>query len=380
MVTTLKRLPLHEFHLKAGAHLGAFGEWEVPLYFSSILDEHEAVRTQAGVFDISHMGEFFVRGREAKKFLDGLLPREMDRLKDGKALYAPLLNEEGGMVDDLIVYQVNPEDFLLIVNAANIEKDFEWIQRHLPKNVEFENASEEKALFALQGPRGREIAEAVFRCDLRSLGYYHFLILKTPWGELLVSRTGYTGEDGFEIMVEAARAEPVWNALFVLGKSKGLKPIGFGARDTLRLEAGMFLYGQDMDDSTSAVEAGLEWAVDFDKASFVGRERNVREKKRGAARRLVGFEMIERGIPRHGFAIEKQGRALGPVTSGSYAPTLKKNLGLGYVPKEESKVGTEIEIVIRNQPLKARVTALPFYKRKEVIARRPEGPTKQPKS
>ena len=363
MVVTLKRLPLHELHVQAGAHVGSFGEWEVPLYFTSILDEHEAVRKQAGLFDISHMGEFFIRGREAKRFLDELLPRKMERLKDGKALYAPMLNETGGIVDDLIVYQMNPENFLLIVNAANIEKDFEWIRRHVPKAVELENASDEKFLFALQGPRSVEIAERVFGCDFGGVGYYHSLVLKTKNGELFISRTGYTGEDGFEIMGDVEEAAGLWKRVLDAGKPTGLKPVGFGARDTLRLEAGMLLYGQDMDDSTSAVEAGLVWAVDFDKANFIGRERNFREKEKGSTRRLVGFEMVERGIPRHGFSIQKQGRALGQVTSGSFGPTIKKNMGLGYVPAEEARLGNEIEIAIRNQNVKARIVPTPFYRK-----------------
>jgi len=363
MTATLKRLPLHELHAQAGAHFGHFGEWEVPLYFSSILEEHDAVRNRVGLFDISHMGEFLLGGREAKKFLDRLLPRRMNRLADGKALYAPLLNENGGIVDDLIVYQLRADQFLLIVNAANIDKDFTWIHEHLPPAVELENVSEAQCLFSLQGPQAASVAEAVFRCDFSGLRYYQCLVLKTNWGEVLVSRTGYTGEDGFEVMAEMSQAESLWRALSDAGKNWNLKPIGFGARDTLRLEAGMLLYGQDMNDSTSALEAGLEWAVDWEKDRFIGRDRNVREKKELAPRRLVGFEMIERGVPRHGCPIERAGRSLGEVTSGSFAPTLKKNIGLGYVARSESRLGGEIEIVIRNQKIKARITPLPFYQR-----------------
>ena len=363
METALKRLPLHSLHAQRNAHFGAFGEWEVPLYFSSILDEHEAVRTRAGLFDISHMGEFHLSGKSAQAFLDHLLPRRAERLKDGKALYAPLLNDQGGIVDDLIVYQLAPEKFLFIVNAANIEKDFRWIEHHLPKGLQFENASERLFLFALQGPRSVEIAETLFRCDFKSLGYYHFLYGKTAWGEVLISRTGYTGEDGIEIMGEISQAGSLWEALIHAGKPRKLQPIGFGARDTLRLEAGMLLYGHDMDDSTSAVEAGLEWALDLDKKDFIGRERNLREKQEGISRKLAGFEMIERGIPRHEFAIEKAGRLLGEVTSGTFAPTLKKNIGLGYVSAAEAKAGNEFDIVIRDKRVRARVVPLPFYKR-----------------
>ena len=363
MAATLKRLPLHSLHLEAKGHFGHFGEWEVPLYFSSILEEHEAVRTRAGLFDISHMGEFYLNGRDAKGFLDYLLPRKMSRLENGRALYSPLLNETGGIVDDLIVYQIHPDRFLLIVNASNIEKDFNWIQRHLPATVDLENASEKKSLFTLQGPRSSPTLETLFGCDFHSLGYYRFLTLKTRWGELFVSRTGYTGEDGFEIMADVSEAVSLWKAMMEAGEIRGLIPIGFGARDTLRLEAGMLLHGQDMDETTSAVEAGLEWAVDFDKDHFVGRGRNVDEKKAGPLRKLVGFEMIDRGIPRHGFEIEQEGGPLGHVTSGSFSPTLKKNIGLGYVRAEKFHVGNELDIVIRGQRLRARIAPLPFYKR-----------------
>jgi len=363
MTATLKQLPIHSLHVEAGGHFGHFGDWEVPLYFSSILEEHEAVRKRAGLFDISHMGEFYVSGRDAKGFLDYLLPRKMSRLEDGKALYSPLLNAGGGMVDDVILYQFDPENFLLIVNASNIQKDFDWIRRDLPATVELKNVSDQKSLFALQGPVSQFIIESLFHCDFRSLGYYRFLKLNSERGELFISRTGYTGEDGFEIMAEVSGASSLWSALMKAGNPRGMRPAGFGARDTLRLEASMPLYGQDLDDSTSIIEAGLEWAVDLDKDNFIGRERNVREKKEGPRRKLVGFEMIERGIPRHGFGIERNGHPVGQVTSGSFSPTLKKNIGLGYVSTEESKIGNEFEVIIRNQKVKAQVVPLPFYRR-----------------
>lgn len=364
METGLKRLPLHFLHAERGAHFGAFGEWEVPLYFTSIFEEHEAVRTRAGLFDISHMGEFYLSGKDAKTFLDRLLPRKAERLRDGKAFYTSLLNDQGGMIDDVIVYQIHPERFLFVVNAANIEKDFRWIKHLLPQGLQFENASDRLSLFALQGPQSMEIAAALFHCDFKTLGYYHFLYSKTPWGEVLISRTGYTGEDGIEIMGEIGQAASLWEALLDAGRSHELQPIGFGARDTLRLEAGMLLYGQDMDDSTSPLEAGLEWTVDFEKEDFVGRERLVHEKKEGVKRRLVGFELLERGIPRRGFAIEKAGCLLGEVTSGTFAPSLQKNIGLGYVSTRIAETGNEFDIVIRGKCLKARVCELPFYRRR----------------
>lgn len=365
MTATLKQLPIHSLHVEAGGHFGHFGDWEVPLYFSSILEEHEAVRKRAGLFDISHMGELYLSGRDAKGFLDYLLPRKMSRLEDGKALYSPLLNAGGGMVDDVILYQFDPENFLLIVNASNIQKDFDWIHRDLPATVELKNASDQKSLFALQGPESKFIIESLFHCDFRSLGYYRFLKLNSEWGELFISRTGYTGEDGFEIMAEVSGASSLWIALMKAGNPWGIRPVGFGARDTLRLEASMPLYGQDMDDSTSIIEAGLEWAIDWDKDNFIGRERNFREKKEGPRRKLAGFEMLDRGIPRQGYAILKSGKPIGEVTSGSFAPALKKNIGLGYVPFGQSEVGNEIEILVRDKSLKAKVIKMPFYKRKK---------------
>ena len=365
MATTLKRLAAHELHIEAKAHLGAFGEWEVPLYFSSILEEHEAVRTRAGLFDISHMGEFFISGRNAACFLDTLLPRRIARLADGRALYAPMLNAEGGIVDDLIVYQKSPERFLLIVNASNIDKDFKWIESFPPSGVELEDASERKCLFALQGPRSAAIARSLFGCDFVSLGYYRFLSLKTKWGDVVVSRTGYTGEDGFELMAEMSEAVPLWKSIREAGRPAGLLPIGFGARDTLRLEAGMLLYGQDMDDSTTAIEAGLDWALDLEKPEFVGKARNAEEKRIGPSRRLVGFEMKGRGIPRHGYDVRKNGRGVGRVTSGSFGPTLKKNIGLAYVPYSETQSGGTIEIGVRGEGVPAKIVDLPFYRRKQ---------------
>lgn len=364
MNTLAKKLFIHDLHVEAKGHLGLFGEWEVPLYFTSILEEHEAVRTKAGLFDISHMGEFFVTGRQARGFLDYVLPRKMERLKEGKALYSPMLNEKGGIVDDLIVYQIHPEKFLLIVNAGNVEKDFNWLRTELPAGIELENRTDELFLFALQGPRALGIAKRLFNCDFEPLGYYHFLSRKTAWGELLISRTGYTGEDGLEIMGEAERAADIWQALFEAGKPDGLKPAGFGARDTLRLEAAMLLYGQDLDDTTSPLEAGIGWAVDLDKENFTGKERLEREKKEGVSRKLAGFEMTERGIPRHGFEIRKGEKVLGSVASGSPAPTLKKNIGLAYVPAAEAAAGNELEIMIRERPVKAKIVKTPFYKRK----------------
>lgn len=352
-----RELPLHKKHVQLGAKFGVFGSWEVPLYYSSILEEHEAVRIRAGLFDISHMGEFFLEGAHAGAFLEELFPRDVVGLKEGRAIYGPLLNEKGGIVDDVIIYKLNPESFLLIVNATNIEKDQAWIRSRLPSGVEFHNASEQKGLLALQGPASAGLVGRLFGEDFSGLKYYQF----RKWGSGIIARTGYTGEIGFEIMVDRDDLYEVWGTIFAGGKRDGLAVVGFGARDTLRLEAGMLLYGHDMTSETTPLEAGIDWAVDFNKERFMGREALLRQKAEGLRRRLVGFEVIERGIPRCDCEIRKSGRAIGKVTSGSFSPTLGKNIGLGYVEIAEAEVGNEVEIVIRERPFKASIVKLPFY-------------------
>lgn len=358
----IRRLPLHEKHAVKGARFGAFGDWEVPLYYTSILEEHHAVRRQAGLFDISHMGEFFVLGAKAENFLQELLPRNLEAVRDGQAKYMPLLNERGGMVDDIVLYRISKDRFLIIVNAANIEKDFSWIRPRVSAGVLFENQSEEKGLLALQGPESSRILERAFGGHFNRLRYYEFAL----WKSGMISRTGYTGEDGFEIMVDKKDLEEVWDKLFAASKGDSvLVPVGFGARDTLRLEAAMPLYGHDMKDDVSPLELGMGWAVDLNKASFCGRDALLKESRQGSRRKLVGFEMVDRGIPRQDCAIRKGSRELGKVTSGTFAPTLQKNIGLGYVPAEEATVGNEIQIIVRDKPLKAKIVKLPFYKRRK---------------
>ncbi len=356
----IRRLPLHEKHAAKGARFGAFGEWEVPLYYTSILEEHQAVRRKAGLFDISHMGEFFVSGRQAEDFLQALLPRDISSIRDGQAKYMPLLNERGGMVDDIVVYRLSRERFLIIVNASNIEKDFSWIKPRVPSGVVFENQSEVKGLLALQGPASSQILKGAFGSDFDRLHYYEF----AEWKSGIISRTGYTGEDGFEIMADKKELQEIWERLFAAGAAS-LLPAGFGARDTLRLEAAMPLYGHDMNDDISPLELGIGWAIDLEKPSFCGRDVLVKESQQGSRRKLVGFEMIDRGIPRQDCLIQKGGREIGKVTSGTFAPTLQKNIGLGYVPAEASSIGNEIEIIVRDKPLKAKIVKRPFYKRRK---------------
>ncbi len=357
----IRRLPLHEEHVARGAKLGAFGDWEVPLYYSSILEEHEAVRTRAGLFDISHMGKFYVEGAQAAAALDAFLPRNISAMDDGKALYMPLLNEQGGFVDDIIVYRISRDRFIIIVNASNTAKCAAWFQARLPQDVRFEDATPKKGLIALQGPASSRILSKALGRDFPELGYYRF----KEWQGGMIARTGYTGEDGYEIMIDREKLADFWNLLFRAGQEDHLVPVGFGARDTLRLEAAMPLYGHDMDDEVSPLELGVDWALDFKKQNFTARALLLAQKEKGAPRKWIGFEMLDRGIPRQGFDIVKDGKTVGKVTSGSFAPTLKKNIGMGYVPAALAKAGEEIGIVVRDKTLNARIIPMPFYKRKK---------------
>ena len=355
----LNRLPLHEQHAARGARFGAFGDWEVPLYYTSILEEHQQVRTKAGLFDISHMGEFLITGKDAEIWLNSILPRDIKKLSLGHAWYAPLLNDYGGFVDDIIVYKVSAERFWMIVNAGNVSKDFNWLQSHLKGQVNFENLSESKGLLAIQGPLAKRVVIKIFpSLALENLPTYSFV--EIPGG--LIARTGYTGEDGFEIMVEKSQLNEIWKKCF---EDPDLLPIGFGARDTLRLEAGMLLYGHDMNDDTNPLEAGIEWTLDFTKPSFMSRENLLTIQKRGVSRKLVGFEMLDRGIPRQGFLISQSGKVIGEVTSGSFSPTFQKNIGMGYVSRAYANPEEEIDIIIREKSVKAKILKLPFYRRKK---------------
>jgi aminomethyltransferase len=356
-----RRLPLHEQHAKFSAKFGHFGEWEVPLYYTTILEEHEAVRTRAGLFDISHMGKFYFEGPGVVTYLDQILPRSIAVMKHGQALYMPLLNEKGGFVDDIIVYRIADTRFFVVVNAGNVSKDHAWMKSRKPADVAFDDLSAKRGLIALQGPAAPKILDKAFPGNgFADLKYYGF----KEWQDGMVARTGYTGEDGYEIMADMKKLTEIWTKLLEAGKQDGIVPIGFGARDTLRLEAGMLLYGHDMNDDVSPLEAGVSWALDFNKSAFTGREPLAAQQKTGVTKKMVGFEMLDRGIPRQDYEILKNGKPVGKVTSGSFSPTLKKNIGLGYVPVELALPDTEIEIQIRDKALKAKVVKLPFYKRK----------------
>ena len=346
-----------------------FGGFDMPVQYDSIIAEHHAVRERAGLFDVSHMGEVFACGPGAFEFVQHLVTNDVGKLYDGRAIYTVMCNEDGGAVDDLVIYRQSEEEYLLVVNAANIEKDFAWMQEHNEAGAELENASSEVALMALQGPRAFNILGELTDAPIDDLSFYHFL--EVPDGAFfgsertLLSYTGYTGEKGLEIYCDADRAPDVWDALLDAGEAHGLLPAGLGARDTLRLEAGFCLYGQDLDEDTNPIEAGLGWVVKTEASDFVGRDALKRVEEEGPSRKLVGFVVTERGIPRHGYALlDAGGNEIGTVTSGSQSPVLEQGIGLGYVPNEArfTDEGSLLQVQSRRRAQTAEVRKPPFHK------------------
>lgn len=360
---TLKRTPLHAVHRAAGARMVPFGGWEMPVQYSSILEEHRAVRTRAGLFDVSHMGEVELLGPGALALVQRLVTNDVERLAPDQALYSPMCTPEGGIIDDLLVYRMG-DRLMLVVNAANTAEDLAWIGEHAGSDVQVVDRTAEIALLALQGPRAQEILQRLTSVTLSALRYYWFRQdIEVGGRRALVSRTGYTGEDGFEIYVDARDAVHLWNALFDAGHPSGLLPAGLGARDTLRLEAGYLLHGNDMDKATTPLEAGLGWTVKFGKGEFIGDDVLAAQKEAGIGRRLIGFTLAERAIARHGFPIRRDGANIGRVTSGSFGPTVEKSIGLGYVPPRAAAPGEPIAVEIRGRAALGVVTKLPFYTR-----------------
>ncbi len=360
----LKKLPLHSEHERLKARFGPFGEWFVPLYYTSVIEEHETVRNGVGVFDISHMGEFFVRGKDAASLINHWITNDVSKLTPGRALYSPVCRENGGIVDDVVVMEIDPEEYLIVVNAANIEKDFNWFETHLAGDAVIEDKSDETALFAIQGPKSRTLVSALFNVDLKAISYYHFVKFDSAFGPILLSETGYTGEEGYEVFCGLDQALAFWKRLMAVGGPLGLKPVGFGARDTLRLESRFLLYGHDMTDETTPLEAGLDWTIAWNKKDFMGKKALEDQRRQGMIRKLVGFQIEGRGIAREGCAVTVEGRSIGGVTSGTYSPTIKKSIGLAYVAPQYSEPGQGIEIEIRNQFHRAQIVKTTFYKRK----------------
>lgn len=359
----MKNTALTDVHIALGAKMVPFAGFNMPVQYSGINDEHETVRTAVGMFDVSHMGEFILKGEKALDLIQKVSSNDASKLYDGKVQYGYLPNENGGIVDDFLTYKIDDTTYLLVVNASNIEKDWNWISKFNTEGVEMKDISDETSLFAVQGPKAADALQKLTDIELAPMEYYSFQKGVFAGVEnVLVSATGYTGAGGFEIYVANEHAEKVWNAIMDAGKEYGIKPIGLGARDTLRLEMGFCLYGNDIDDSTSPLAAGLGWVTKFTK-DFVNSENLKAEKEKGVSQKLVGFEMIDRGIPRHDYEIvDAEGNKIGRVTSGTQSPSLKKSIGLGYVDAAFAKDGSDIFISIRNQPIKAVVRKPPFVK------------------
>ncbi len=360
----LKRTPLYEQHLAANARMVEFGGWEMPVQYTGIIDEHQAVRTAAGLFDISHMGEVEVRGPQALAFLQHLVSADVAAIPVGQSNYALLCRPDGGIVDDIFIYHL-PDLYLVVVNASNTDKDFAWMLGQVGDfDVELTNASASYAMLALQGPAAESLLASIADIDVAAMPF-HSVTSGTLLGSIpaLIARTGYTGEDGFELFTDASAGASVWDGLLSIGRAAGLKPCGLGSRDSLRFEAGLALYGHEIADDVNPYEAKLSWVVKLAKGDFVGREALVQIKAAGVERKLVGFEMVGRGIARGGYAIHSiTGEQIGSVTTGMPSPTLSKNLGLGFVPSALASEGNEFDIIVREKPVRARVVKTPFYK------------------
>ncbi|RYG14685.1 MAG: glycine cleavage system aminomethyltransferase GcvT [Chitinophagaceae bacterium] len=359
----MKNTALTEKHIALGAKMVPFAGYNMPVTYEGINAEHATVRNGVGVFDVSHMGEFILKGEKALDLIQRVTSNDASKLYDGKVQYSCLPNEDGGIVDDLLVYRIDEKSYMLVVNASNIEKDWNWIQQFNDNGVEMHNISDKTSLLAIQGPKAADALQTLTDVDLASMEYYTF-VKGTFAGvdNVVISATGYTGAGGFEIYFDNEHADKIWDAIFEAGKAYNIKPIGLGARDTLRLEMGFCLYGNDIDDTTSPIEAGLGWITKFSKP-FTNSENLLAQKEAGIQKKLVGFEMIDRGIPRHDYEIaDAEGNIIGKVTSGTQAPSLQKAIGMGYVAKDFAKEGTEIFINIRNTPIKAKVVKFPFYK------------------
>lgn len=359
----MKKTALNHIHQQLGAKIVDFAGYEMPVSYSSVNAEHECVRKNLGVFDVSHMGEFIVKGPEALQLLQKVCSNDTSTLKDGKAQYTCMPNETGGIVDDLIIYRFTAEKYLMVVNASNIEKDWNWINQYNTFDCELTDASDNYALLAIQGPKAVEAMQSLTEIDLDKIPFYHFEVAEFADCEnVIISATGYTGSGGFEIYCKNEDAETIWNKVMQAGEQFGIQPIGLAARDTLRLEMGFCLYGNDIDETTSPIEAKLGWITKFTK-DFVNSEALQKQKEEGVNRKLVAFKLKEKGIPRKDYLIvDANGNEIGKVTSGTMSPSIKKAIGLGYVKTEFSKLGSEIYIQVRNKQLKAEVVKLPFYK------------------
>ncbi len=360
----MKKTALYDKHVALGAKMVPFAGFEMPVNYGSQIEEHHAVRKSVGMFDVSHMGEFIVRGPQALDLIQKVSSNDAAKLTRGKVQYSCMPNDKGGIVDDLLVYMLKPEEYMLVVNASNIEKDWEWINSHNDMGAALENISDNISLLAVQGPNAIHVIQKLTKLNLSEIPYYHFGTgnIGDITDGLIISATGYTGAGGFEVYMYNEYAPAIWDVIMEVGQEYNIKPAGLGARDTLRLEMGYALYGNDIDDTTSPIEAGLGWITKFTK-DFINSDFLKRQKEEGPKRRLVGFEMVDKGIPRHGYdLLNKNGEKIGLVTSGTMSPSLGIGIGMGYVQSEYAKQGTELLVSVRNRQLKANVVRPPFYK------------------
>lgn len=357
----MKKTKLYNVHQKLGAKIVEFAGYQMPIQYSSIISEHQTVRNSVGVFDVSHMGEFFVRGDNALEFVNYVTINDASKLFSGRVQYSAMCYEDGGIVDDLLVYKLSDKEFLLVVNASNIQKDFDWLSQNNKFNVELTNKSDDYSLLAVQGPKSKDVIQRA--CDKNlNLEYYHFFNAKIAGVEAIVSRTGYTGELGYEIYFQGdeSTAEFIWNRIFDAGKEFNIQPVGLGARDSLRLEMGYCLYGNDIDKTTNPLEAGLAWITKLNKNNFLGKEALLNSKSNGLKRKLVALTSEEKVFPRHGYDLTIDGQKIGTITSGTVSPVLEKPIALGYVNSEYSPIGSTINFLIRGKEYSAKVVKLPF--------------------
>jgi aminomethyltransferase len=359
----LKKTPLYDFHVSAGARMAEFAGFSMPIYYQGIIPEHHGCRQKAGIFDICHMGRVWVRGKGSFDFLQWIITNDLKKLKDGKIIYTPICNFKGGILDDILIYQSKSDEYLLVVNASNKQKDVDWLKEQAKNfEVEITDETDQTAFIAVQGPLAEPLLAKMLGNEIHAIHYYHFLKMTWKGKEILLSKTGYTGENGFEVYLPRETALDFWDEVMSRGKDGGIMPIGLGARDTLRLEMRYLLYGNDMTEETTPLEAGLGWTVSFSKGDFIGRQALDAQRQSGITKRLVGFEMIDSVIPRHGCVIMRDGNEIGVVASGSFSPTLNKNIGLGYIQIAFAHVGIPVYVSIRNQDRLAEVVKTPFFR------------------
>jgi aminomethyltransferase len=360
----LKQTVLHDTHVRAGAKIVPFAGFEMPVQYRGIMEEHRSVRNGVGVFDVSHMGEFEIRGKDALAFVQKVTTNDASKMSVGRVQYSAMCNEQGGIIDDLLVYCMG-DAFILVVNAANIRSDFEWLQSQCEGSVELKDVSDDLALLAVQGPKSDAVLRRLTETDISSIPYYHFVRGKVAGTEMMISRTGYTGELGYELYFPAQKqiAETTWNALMKAGEEFSIAPVGLGARDTLRLEMGFCLYGNDIDASTSPLEAGLGWITKLGKGDFVGRAALQKQKEQGLSRKLVGFVVGDRAFPRKGYEIRTKGCRTGMVTSGAFSPVLGQGIGMGYVGVADAEIGHTLDIMIREKSVPATIVDIPFVRK-----------------